>query len=79
MWEVLLGKQQSETVVNKILVQTYKPELAQCLHAAMVIPNIVSLLKATKQGFLKTWTGLTEKSSINTLKNQVIQQWDTCT
>ena len=61
MWEVSLGPQQPENVVKKILAQTSKPEIAQYLHAARFNPITASLLKATKQGFLKTWPGLTEK------------------
>ena len=61
MWEVPLGPQQSKNVVNNILAQTSKPELAQYLHAALFIPTTKNLLKATKQGFLKTWPVLTEK------------------
>ena len=48
-------------MVNNILAQTSKPELAQYLHAALFISTKTSLLKAIKRGFLKTWTGLTEK------------------
>ena len=61
MWEVTLGPQQSENVVNNILAQTSKPELAQYLHAVLFSLTAISLLKAIKQGFLKKWTGLTEK------------------
>ena len=61
MWEVPLGPQQSENLVNIILAQTSKPELAQYLYAAILSPTTESLLKAIKQGFLKTWPGLTEK------------------
>ena len=53
MWEVPLGPQQSENVVNKILAQTSKPELAHYLHAALLSPTTASLIKAVKQGFLK--------------------------
>ena len=60
MWEEPLGTQQSETMVNNILSQTSKLELAQYLHAALFIPTTVSLLKAINQGFLKMWPGLTE-------------------
>ena len=59
MWEVPLGAQQSENVVNNILVQNSKPELAQYLHAALFSPDTASLLKAILQGFLKTFPGLT--------------------
>ena len=61
MWEVPLGSQQSENVVNNIMAQTSKPELAQYLHAALFISTTESLLKATKKSFLETWPGLTEK------------------
>ena len=69
-----LGTQQSENVVNNILAKTTKPELAQYLHAALFSPTATSLRKAIKQGFLRTWTGLTENSSINALKNQGTRQ-----
>ena len=52
------GAQQSENVVNNIMEKTSKPELAEYLYAALFIPTTVSLLKARKQGFMKTWTGL---------------------
>ena len=52
--------QQSAAVINKILLQTSKPELSQYLHAALFIPTTANLVKAIKQGFLKTWTGLYE-------------------
>ena len=61
MWEVTLGPQQSENVVNNILAQTSKPELANYLHAALFSSTTVSLLEASEQGFLKTWPGLTDK------------------
>ena len=61
MWEVPLENQQSETETNKILEQSSKPELSQYLHAALYIPTKTSLLKDIKQGFLKTWPGLTKK------------------
>ena len=54
MWEVPLGPQQSETMVNNILAQTSKLELGQYLHAALFSLNTASLLKAIKQVFLKT-------------------------
>ena len=57
-----LGPQQSETLVNNIMVKTSKPELAQYLHSALFSPTTESLLKAIKQGFLKTCLGLTEKN-----------------
>ena len=40
--------------------QKTKPELAQYLHAALFSATSASLLKAIKQGFLKTWSGLSE-------------------
>ena len=44
---------------KKFLAQKNKPGLSQYLHAALFSPKMESLIKATKQGFLKTWTGLT--------------------
>ena len=61
-WEVNLGTQQSENIVHNILAQTSKLELAQYLHAGLFSPTAASLLKAIKQGFLKTWPGLTKKT-----------------
>ena len=61
MWEVPLGPQQLENLVNNILAKTSKPEIAQYLHAALFSPKTESLLNAIKQGFLKIWPGLTEK------------------
>ena len=61
MWEVPLGPQQSKNVVNKILAKHSKPELSKYLHAALFSPTISSVLKAIKQGLLKTWPGITEK------------------
>ena len=61
MWEVPLGTQQSENVVNKILAQTSKPELAQYLYTSLFWPTTKILLKAIKQGFLETFPGLPEK------------------
>ena len=60
MQEVPLETKQSEILGNEIMAQTTRPELAQYLHAALFIPTTSSLLKAIKQGFLKTWTGLIE-------------------
>ena len=48
MWEVPLGPQQSENVVNNLLVEKLKPELANYLHAELFIPTIASLLKVIK-------------------------------
>ena len=59
MWEEPLGPQQSENMVNTILAQTSKPELSQYLHAALFTPTTAILINAIKQGFLKTWPGLT--------------------
>ena len=56
-----MGPQQSENVVNNILEQTSKMELAQYLHAALFIPTTASILRVIKKGFLKTWTGIIEK------------------
>ena len=56
-----LGPQQSENLVNNILAQTSKTELAQYLHAALFRPTKEIILKEIKPGFLKTWPGLTEK------------------
>ena len=61
MWEVNLGPQQSENVVNNILSKTSKPEPAKYLHASLLIPTTASVTKAIKQGLLKTWPGITEK------------------
>ena len=61
MWEVSLGPQQYKNLVNNILEENSKSELAQYLFASLFIPTAAILLKAIKQCFLKTWTGLTEK------------------
>ena len=61
MWEVPLGPQQSENLVNNIQSQYLKTELSQYLHASIFIPTTESLLKAIKQCFLKTWPGIIEK------------------
>ena len=58
---VPLDTQQSESVINNIMAQTSKPELAHYLHAALFIPTKSSILKATKHVFLKTWPGHTKK------------------
>ena len=47
-------------MVNNILVQTTKPELAQYLHVTLFSPTTTSLLKVIKIHLLKTWPGLTE-------------------
>ena len=79
MWEVPLMPHQSENVVNNILAQTSKTELSQYLHAALFRPPAESIVKATKQGFLKTWPGLTEKFIKKHLEKSMNTQWDTCT
>ena len=61
MWELPLGPQQSENVVNNILAKTSKPELEKYLHAELLSLTTESILKSIEQGFLKTWPGLTEK------------------
>ena len=61
MCEVLLKTQLSESTKNNILAQTTKSELSQYLNAALFIPTTTRLLKASKPGFLKTWTGPLEK------------------
>ena len=61
MWEVPLVTRQSETVVNNMLAQKCKLELAYYLHAALFSPTTESILKSIKQGFLKMWLSLTEK------------------
>ena len=60
MWEVTLEQQQSKPVVNSILSQTTKPELAQYFHAALFIPPEIGTLNKIKKGFFKIWPGLTE-------------------
>ena len=45
MWEMPLGPQQSENVVNNILAQTSKLELAQYLHVSFFRPKKAILLK----------------------------------
>ena len=61
IWEVTLETQQSEDFTNEILDQASKPELVQYLHAELFSPSTASLLKEIKQGFPKTWPGITEK------------------
>ena len=41
--------------------QTTKLELAKYYHAALFIPSITIRIKTIKQGFLKTWSVLTEQ------------------
>ena len=61
-WEVPLDTQQPSAVINNIQEQSSKPEPAHYLHAALFSPTTASLLKAIKQGFLKTWPGLNKKA-----------------
>ena len=61
MWEVHLETQQPESVTNNIMAQKSKLELGQYLYAELLGLTTASLIKAIKQGFLKTWPGLTEK------------------
>ena len=79
MLEVSLDIQQPAAVINYIMVQTSKPELPQYLHAALLIPTAASLIKTTKESFLKTWPRLTKNSLRGIFKNQGKRQWDTCT
>ena len=60
IWEVPLETQQFKIVVNNILAQTNKLEMAQYLHDTFFSPKRTILLKETKLGFLKTWLGLIE-------------------
>ena len=60
MWEVTVESQQLNVLVNNILAQITKPELAQYFHATLFIPTTTSLLGAIRMGFLKTWPGLPE-------------------
>ena len=77
MQKVPLGQQQSENLVNNILEQNLKPELAKNLRVALFIPNTAVLIKVIKQGSVKTWLGFTEnlikkhleKSRITTMGN----------
>ena len=48
MWEVTLGPKQSENVVNNILAQISKPELAKYLNAELFSPTTASIIKAIK-------------------------------
>ena len=61
MWEVPLETQQPAAVINNIMAQTSKPELAQYLHTSLLISTTASLIKAKKQDLLETWPVLTEK------------------
>ena len=49
-----------KVVINNILAQTNKLEMAQYLHDTFFSPKRTILLKETKLGFLKTWLGLIE-------------------
>ena len=60
MWELPPGATTIRNVVNNILEQTSKPELAKYLYTALLFPTTESLIKTIKQGFLKTWRGLTK-------------------
>ena len=60
MWEVPLGPQQSENVINNIMEQTSKQELAQYLHTSIFSPTKSIILAETKKVSLKTWPSLTE-------------------
>ena len=66
------GNTTIKLVVNIILDETTKPELAQYLHAALFSPKTISLLKAINQCFLKTWPGLTEGFINNHLETSMI-------
>ena len=61
MWGVPIENQQPESVINNILDQTPKPELAHYLHASIFSPTASSIIKSIKLGFLKMWPGLTKK------------------
>ena len=61
MWEVPLETQQPAAAINDILVQTSKTELARYLHTSIFRQTTEILTKDIKQGFLKTWPGLTKK------------------
>ena len=56
--ESLLGNTTIKIVVNNILAQTTKQELAQYFSAALFILMTTSLLKAIDMGFLKKCPGL---------------------
>ena len=72
--EATIETQQSEIVGNNILSQTTKLELAHYFHAALFSPTTASLLKAIKKGFLKTWTGLTEKIIKKHIEKSIIMK-----
>ena len=58
-----VGSSPGDTIIRKCGTQhsrtNFKNRTSQYLHAALFIPTTASLLKAIKQGFLKTWPGLT--------------------
>jgi len=70
MWEVDIGNKQQSTNkpehppiahINNVLADATKPELAKYYHAACFSPVKSTWLKAIKQGFFKSWPGLTEE------------------
>ena len=61
MWEVPMETKQPSALINNIMSQKSEPELAQYLHAALLIPTTEILANVIKQGLLKTWQGLTKK------------------
>ena len=61
MWEVPLDTQQSNIMVNNILVETTKPELSLYFHAALSIPMKTSLLKSINMSYLNTLPGPTNR------------------
>ena len=79
MWEVPLETQQSESLTNNILSQTYKPLLANYLYAALFSPITASLLKAIKKFSWRCGQASQENLSRVIFKNRLTQQWDTCT
>ena len=48
MWEVPLGSQQSENLVNNLMAKTSKPELDQYLYSALFSPTKAILLKSRR-------------------------------
>ena len=60
MLEVPLETQQPAAVINNVMTKTSKPELEQYLHELILIPTTSGLIKSIKQGFLKTYPGLTK-------------------
>ena len=57
-------------MVNNLLAQISKSELAQYLHAAILSPTTANILKVIKKGLLKTWLGITEKMIKKHLEKQ---------